>query len=111
MLKGQKVVLRPVKRSDIPNFLKWFNDPEVIQYLTMYLPMTEMAEEKWIDEDDARALKVFEKHGNIMYNLTPAEWKEFQKLAPGVWAKFVAEYGGKSGYYLDKLKAAIAAAQ
>jgi C4-dicarboxylate-binding protein DctP len=66
-------------------------------------------EAKWIDEDDSRALKVFEKHGNILYNLTPAEWKEFQKLAPGVWAKFVAEYGGKSGYYLDKLKAAIAA--
>ena len=68
-------------------------------------------EAKWIDEDDARALKVFEKHGNILYNLTPAEWKEFQKLAPGVWDKFVAEYGGKSGYYLDKLKAAIAGAQ
>jgi tripartite ATP-independent transporter DctP family solute receptor len=68
-------------------------------------------EAKWIEEDDARALKTFEKHGNIMYRLTPAEWKEFQKLAPPVWDKFVAEYGGKSGYYLEKLKAAIAVAQ
>lgn len=50
MLKGEKVCLRPVKRSDISFFLKWFNDPEVTQYLTMYLPMTEMAEEKWIEE-------------------------------------------------------------
>ncbi len=50
MLKGEKVCLRPVKRSDISLFLKWFNDPEVIQYLTMYLPMTEMAEEKWIED-------------------------------------------------------------
>ena len=49
MLIGQKVVLRPVKRSDIPNFLKWFNDMEVTQYLAMYLPMTEMAEEKWLE--------------------------------------------------------------
>jgi hypothetical protein len=31
MLRGEKVVLRPVKRSDINHFLKWFNDPEVIQ--------------------------------------------------------------------------------
>jgi RimJ/RimL family protein N-acetyltransferase len=50
MLKGKNVLLRPVKRSDISYFLKWFNDPEVIQYLEMYLPMTEMSEEKFIEE-------------------------------------------------------------
>jgi RimJ/RimL family protein N-acetyltransferase len=50
MLKGKNVLLRPVKRSDISYFLKWFNDPEVVQYLEMYLPMTEMSEEKFIEE-------------------------------------------------------------
>ena len=50
MLRGEKVLLRPLKRSDITNFLKWFNDPEVTQYLSFYLPMTEMAEEKWIED-------------------------------------------------------------
>ena len=50
MLKGKNVILRPVKRSDISYFLEWFNDLEVIQYLGMYLPMTEMAEEKFIEE-------------------------------------------------------------
>jgi len=50
MLKGKSVLLRPVRRSDISYFLKWFNDPEVVQYLDMYLPMTEMAEEKFIEE-------------------------------------------------------------
>jgi RimJ/RimL family protein N-acetyltransferase len=49
MLKGNKVQLRPVKRSDISYFLKWFTDPEVIQYLSIYLPMTEMVEEKFIE--------------------------------------------------------------
>jgi len=49
MLKGEKVVLRPVRRSDITFFLKWFNDPEVTQYLDMYLPLTEMSEEKFIE--------------------------------------------------------------
>ena len=49
MLRGKLVVLRPVQRSDITYFLKWFNDPEVIQYLGLYLPMTEMAEEKYIE--------------------------------------------------------------
>jgi RimJ/RimL family protein N-acetyltransferase len=49
MLKGEKVLLRPVGREDIAHFLKWFNDPEVTQYLEFYLPMTEMMEEKWIE--------------------------------------------------------------
>jgi RimJ/RimL family protein N-acetyltransferase len=50
VLKGERVILRPVRRSDLEYFLKWFNDTEVIQYLSMYVPMTEMAEEKYIDE-------------------------------------------------------------
>ena len=54
MLKGEKVVLRPVKRSDINHFLRWFNDPEVIQYLLLYLPLTEIAEEKWIEDLSVR---------------------------------------------------------
>jgi RimJ/RimL family protein N-acetyltransferase len=50
MLKGKSVLLRPFRRSDISYFLKWFNDPEIVQYLDMYLPMTEMSEEKFIEE-------------------------------------------------------------
>jgi RimJ/RimL family protein N-acetyltransferase len=50
MLKGQKVLLRPVKRSDVRYFLKWFNDPEVTLYLNTSLPRTEMEEEKRIEE-------------------------------------------------------------
>jgi len=50
MLKGKKVVLRPIRRSDKELFLKWFNDLEVIQFLSPYLPITEGSEEKWIEE-------------------------------------------------------------
>ncbi len=50
MLKGKTVLLRPIRRTDLANFLKWFNDPEVTQYLSMYLPMSEMAEEKYIED-------------------------------------------------------------
>jgi RimJ/RimL family protein N-acetyltransferase len=50
MLKGKLVVLRPVQKSDITYFLKWYNDPEVIQYSGMYLPMTEMAAQKRIED-------------------------------------------------------------
>ncbi|MFH1575749.1 MAG: GNAT family protein [Candidatus Nealsonbacteria bacterium] len=50
MLKGKKVLLRPVRKSDVSLFLKWFNDQEVTQYLLMYLPITEIDEEKWIEK-------------------------------------------------------------
>lgn len=50
MLKGKLVTLRTVKRSDKTHFLTWFNDPEVLQYLGLYLPRTEITEEKFIEE-------------------------------------------------------------
>jgi RimJ/RimL family protein N-acetyltransferase len=49
MLKGKKVLLRALKRSDASLFIRWSNDPEVIQYLWLYLPATEIGEEQWIE--------------------------------------------------------------
>jgi len=49
MLKGKKVLLRPLKKSDCAFFVKWMNDPEITQYLTLYLPLTELEEEKWFE--------------------------------------------------------------
>lgn len=59
MLKGNKVFLRSVRRSDIKYFLKWYNDPEIMQYLAMYLPMTEISEERWIEEVSIKKETVF----------------------------------------------------
>jgi len=59
MLKGKKVVLRPIRKSDMKYFLKWFNDTEVIKNLVLYLPMTEVAEEKWIQDAMEKQRPVF----------------------------------------------------
>ena len=48
-LKSEKVILRSMSKQDLPLLLQWFNDPEVIQYLHFYLPLTELAEEKWLE--------------------------------------------------------------
>jgi RimJ/RimL family protein N-acetyltransferase len=50
MLKSERTLLRVVQRSDIPLLLKWFNDLDVIQCLSQYLPINEIAEEKWLEE-------------------------------------------------------------
>ncbi|MFX1427469.1 MAG: GNAT family N-acetyltransferase [Promethearchaeota archaeon] len=49
MLKGESVTLRPVKREYIESYLKWLNDPEITQYLALYMPLTRMMEEDWIE--------------------------------------------------------------
>lgn len=49
MLKGKKVELNPLVKTDLANLLKWFNDMEVTQYVSMYLPVTEQNEEKWLE--------------------------------------------------------------
>jgi RimJ/RimL family protein N-acetyltransferase len=49
MLEGKRIKLGPIKREYIESFLKWFNDPEIIQYLVPYRPMTRMAEEEWLE--------------------------------------------------------------
>lgn len=49
MLYGERVRLRGIEREDILTFVRWFNDPEVRQYLLMYEPMSMAKEERWFE--------------------------------------------------------------
>ena len=49
MLKGNKVTLRPVNKSDVEYLTRWVSDTEVTRFITPYLPITEMAEEKYVE--------------------------------------------------------------
>jgi RimJ/RimL family protein N-acetyltransferase len=49
MLKGEKVILAPIKREHIEKFLIWLNDPEITQYLMQFRPLTEDMEEEWYE--------------------------------------------------------------
>jgi len=50
LIYGEQVRLRAIERSDIPTFVRWFNDPEVRQYLLMYAPVSAAQEEKWFED-------------------------------------------------------------
>lgn len=50
MLIGERVRLRSIEREDLPTFVRWFNDPEVRQYLRMYEPMSMAKEERWFED-------------------------------------------------------------
>lgn len=47
MITGKKVRLRAIERSDIPTFVRWFNDREVTRYLNRHEPMSLAEEECW----------------------------------------------------------------
>lgn len=47
MIEGKRVRLRAIERSDLPTFVRWLNDPEVIENLYLYVPMSLGQEEDW----------------------------------------------------------------
>ena len=49
-LYGNNVRLRAAERSDIPNFVRWFGDPEVTENLDMIGVMGIANEEIWFDD-------------------------------------------------------------
>lgn len=49
MIVGDGIRFRAIERDDLPRFVGWFNDPEVLQGLSMFLPMAMWEEEKWFE--------------------------------------------------------------
>ena len=49
LIHGERVWLRPSERTDIPTFVRWFNDAGTTRYLMARAPMSLAGEEKWFD--------------------------------------------------------------
>lgn len=49
IIRGEKVYLRPPERTDVPLFVAWFNDANVLRHLDMRAPMSVAMEEGWFD--------------------------------------------------------------
>jgi RimJ/RimL family protein N-acetyltransferase len=81
MLQGKRVRLRAIERSDISRCVAWLNDPEVIRYLTLYMPLSHEDEARWFEQylqDSRRKVLAIETEtgeyiGNI--GLEAIDWK------------------------------------
>jgi len=49
IIRGQRTFLRPAERSDVPTFVRWFTDADVLRHLAMRAPMSQASEEAWFD--------------------------------------------------------------
>ncbi len=54
MLTAKGIRLRGAERSDLPNFVRWLNDPDVYQNLVIRTPMSLADEERWFEGNTAR---------------------------------------------------------
>ncbi len=49
MIVGDRLRFRGVERSDIPKFVEWLNDPEVIQGILLHYPLSQADEMGWFE--------------------------------------------------------------
>lgn len=49
MIVGKRTRLRGIEREDLPRFVEWLNDPEVLQGLLMATPLSLVQEQGWFD--------------------------------------------------------------
>ena len=54
MIVGNRVRLRAIEKSDIPNFVRWLNDREVTENLLIHSPLSAAEEEGWFERHLAR---------------------------------------------------------
>lgn len=49
IIRGERVYLRPAERDDIPTFVRWFNDADVLANLAMSAPISGAGEAAWFE--------------------------------------------------------------
>jgi RimJ/RimL family protein N-acetyltransferase len=49
MIYAERIRLRAVEREDIPRYVEWLNDPEVIAGLLIHIPMSTWDETRWFE--------------------------------------------------------------
>jgi len=47
MIYGDRIRLRALEKDDLPHFVRWLNDPEVRDHLSLYHPLSQDDEERW----------------------------------------------------------------
>jgi RimJ/RimL family protein N-acetyltransferase len=49
MIYGERIVLRAIERNDLPRYVRWLNNPAVLEYFGSLLPLGLAQEEQWYE--------------------------------------------------------------
>jgi RimJ/RimL family protein N-acetyltransferase len=72
MIIGKRTRLRGIEREDLPRFVEWLNDPEVIHGLLLGTPLSMAQEQSWFDGMRSRPV---EEHPLGIEVQTPTGWQ------------------------------------
>src|SRR5210317_278852 len=50
MIIGEQIRFRAIEKEDLPYFVKWLNDPEIRQGLSLLMPLSLAEEENWFED-------------------------------------------------------------
>jgi RimJ/RimL family protein N-acetyltransferase len=81
-IQGTRIRLRAIERSDIPTFVRWLNDPEVVADLLLYQPISLAQEERWFEDylkdTDRHIFGIETANGHLIGNvaLEDINWKD-----------------------------------
>ena len=50
MIKGERIILRAIERQDLPTYVRWLNDPQVLEHFGDSVPLSIAQEEQWYEE-------------------------------------------------------------
>jgi len=89
ILKGEKIILRPVEPSDIETIVSHINDEEIRNYLQMVFPLNTVREQEWVKN-------LYRDQNNIVFGIVPKN-NEVIIGTTGLhdinWIDRVAEFG------------------
>ncbi len=71
MILGKRVRLRAIEEADLPRFTAWLNDPEVIENLTLQVPLSMAREMDWFENMKRRPA---EEHPMVIEANLPEGW-------------------------------------
>ncbi|MCD6267397.1 MAG: GNAT family N-acetyltransferase [Thermotogaceae bacterium] len=64
ILKGEKVILRPVEPDDVERIVSHINDEEVRSYLQMVFPLNTTREREWVEN-------LYKDQKNLVFGIVP----------------------------------------
>jgi diamine N-acetyltransferase len=50
VIYGETIVLRAIEREDLPAYVTWLNDPQVLEYFGQMVPLSLTGEEQWYEK-------------------------------------------------------------
>jgi UDP-4-amino-4,6-dideoxy-N-acetyl-beta-L-altrosamine N-acetyltransferase len=50
MIHGDRIILRAIDRQDLPDYVRWLNDPKVLEYFGNPAPLSLAQEEQWYEQ-------------------------------------------------------------